>query len=58
MEIPAKALQNVMILAAHALSGKTYTAEPEQMAELWSDVAAVKAHLAEAQKPGEPEQPA
>lgn len=45
LDLSDKAVQNLMILAAHALSGKVYAAEPEAMAELWADVSQAKAYL-------------
>lgn len=38
-------INNLMVLAAHALNGKTFQAEPEQMAELWGHVSKAKQFL-------------
>ena len=43
-------IQNLAVLAAHALGGKSFSAEPEQMAELWGQMATVKKYLLERPK--------
>lgn len=47
MDLPDTIIQNLMVLAAAALSGKVHQGEPEQMAELWGNVAQAKKYLAD-----------
>lgn len=47
MDLPDVVVQNLMVLAANALAGKPHQGEPEQMAELWQNVAQAKKYLAE-----------
>jgi hypothetical protein len=45
VQLSDQAIQNLMVLSAHALGGKPFQAEPEHMAELWAHVAQAKAYL-------------
>lgn len=47
MDLPDVVVQNLMILSAYALAGKPHQGEPEQMAELWQNVAQAKKYLTE-----------